>query len=74
MRQKMKKSKGYIYFDKSYKGMKWGKPCNHNEYCAEITVNGKRYRKRSRIKSVCEDFIQNILNRYGNKGENIENI
>lgn len=58
------RKRGHIYFDKSYKGMKWGKPCNHNCWRADITIHGVRYRKRSRDKSVCEEFIQNLINKF----------
>lgn len=63
----MRKSAGYIYFDKSFKDMAWGKARNHNCWCAEITFNKKRYRKRSKSIEVCERFIEEMKNKFGIK-------
>ena len=49
--------KGSISFDKSFKDMYWGRPRNHNEYRADVTYNGRRYRKRSKNREECVDFL-----------------
>lgn len=55
---------GTIYFDKSFKRMSFGRPIFHNEYCAEISYKGKRYRKRSRNLAVVEHWIDNMADRF----------
>ena len=49
--------KGNIYFDNSFKDMYWGKPRSHNEYRAEVTYGGHRYRKRSTKRHECVAFL-----------------
>lgn len=49
--------KGNIYFDKSFKDMYWGRPRNHNEYRADVSYSGKRYRKRSKNREECVAFL-----------------
>ncbi len=49
--------KGSISFDKSYKDMFWGRVRNHNEYRADVTYNGERFRMRSKSYKACEQFL-----------------
>lgn len=63
----MREKHGCIYFDKSYKGMKWGKPCNHNIWRADITINGQRFRKRNKDREFLESWLQMIINKYSTK-------
>ena len=62
------KKRGCIYFDSSFKEMRWGKVRLHNEYCAEIVINGKRYRKRSKSYTTCENWLQFIKDTHGIEG------
>lgn len=52
---------GSIYFDGSYKGMRFGKPTYHNEYRGEIRIGGVRYRKRSRNYHVVEQWLDDLI-------------
>lgn len=56
--------RGTIYWDKSFKDMAWGRARNHNCWRAEIVINGVRYRKRSKDKRVCEEFLQVLIEKY----------
>lgn len=62
---KRTKGRGCIYFDTSLKETRHGRPIYHNKYCAEITINKKRYRRRSKSYKVCEDFITEIIEKHG---------
>ena len=64
----MARKRGCIYFDNSFKEMRWGKPVTHQEYCAEIQIDGKRYRKRSRDYHECENWLQWIKDRHSIEG------
>nr|DAG47866.1 MAG TPA: hypothetical protein [Bacteriophage sp.] len=44
--------------------MSFGKPIFHNEYCAEISYKGKRFRKRSRNLAVVEHWLANMADRF----------
>lgn len=55
------KGRGCIYFDKSLKETRHGRHIYHNKYCAEITINKVRYRHRSKSRSACEEFINEML-------------
>lgn len=58
---KRKLGTGSIYFDKSFKGFRFGKPTYHNEYRGEIRIDGVRYRKRSRNLHVVERWLDNLV-------------
>ena len=51
---------GTIYKDTSSKGIRNGKRVFANRYIAEITIDGIRYRYRSRHKSLCTDWIKAV--------------
>jgi len=52
--------RGCVYLDKSFKKMSWGKPINHNEYRADVFYGGVRYRKRSKNREVCIQFLRDM--------------
>jgi len=59
-----RKNKGCIYFDRSLKETRHGRHIYHNKFCAEIIINGVRYRHRSVHISSCEDFINEMITKH----------
>ena len=54
------KRKGCIYWDKSVKKKLGGNYVNHAIWRAEITINGKRYRKRHRDRAFLELWLDTM--------------
>lgn len=65
-----KERTGTIYPEMTNKGrcstkyIRGAKPVYCFRWVAEITVNGKRYRKRSESRNDVEFWLENMLNRY----------
>ncbi len=64
---------GIIYSEMTNKGrcstkyMRGAKPIYCFRWVAEITVNGKRYRKRSTSRNDVEFWLENMRNRYASE-------
>lgn len=64
---------GTIYSEMTNKGrcstkyMRGAKPIYCFRWVAEITVNGKRYRKRSTSRNDVEFWLENMRNRYASE-------
>jgi len=63
--------RGSIYIDNSLKGYKGSKPIYHQCYRAEITIAGKRYRKRDKSKEQLRIFLDKLIFLGGLENEKI---
>lgn len=62
--------RGTIYHDKSSKGLNlYGKPSRHNAYRAEVSYQGKKYRKRSILYMDCVQFLVRLHQENTNEPE-----
>lgn len=53
-------TKGSIYHDHYSKGWKNGKRVFHDRWCAEIKIDGQRYKHRSVERMDCEDWLKAV--------------
>ncbi len=54
---------GTIYHDTSSKGVKCGRQYKHDRWRAEITIDGIRYRHRSKNREDCEKWLKAVIDK-----------
>lgn len=68
-----KKRSGFIYSEMTNKGRcstkftRGAKPIYCFNWVGEISVHGKRYRKRSKSRQVVQFWLENMVNRYASE-------